>query len=159
MLTRVKMAGLKRFGSAAVLGLVGCLAAFSVSAAEPKAETGELAEAGKTAVSQCAETENMAPADLMKILTEERKFPEIHKDGSYVAIQDKKTLAMWTFTRDGQAAHPAVVCRVMLRDGDSITMDMVIKCDGPEKACAQLKYDFTMLNRRMQMELERKGGQ
>jgi hypothetical protein len=49
-----------------------------------------------------------------------------------------------------------VVCRRPVRDGDSITLDMVINCKGEAKACAQLDTDFRKLNARMAQEMKGK---
>ncbi|MEO1281147.1 MAG: hypothetical protein AAFV69_05365 [Pseudomonadota bacterium] len=134
-----------------------CTACFvmTVMPALGVAETPPVATASEGKVSPCAEASKMAPDALYKVLTDERKLPEVHKDASYIALQDKATFAMWTFTQESQAAHPAVVCRVPLKEGDTITLDMVVNCAGPEKACSQLEFDFKELNRRMQLEVEK----
>ncbi len=94
------------------------------------------------------------PTALFKQLTEVDKLPEVHRDASYIALQDKETWAMWTFTRDGMPAHPAVVCRRPVKNGEQITLEMVFGCKGEEKACAQLEQDFKELNARMQLDIE-----
>lgn len=94
------------------------------------------------------------PTALFKQLTEVDKLPEVHRDASYIALQDKETWAMWTFTREGLPAHPAVVCRRPVKNGDQITLEMVFGCKGEEKACAQLEQDFKELNARMQLDIE-----
>ncbi len=94
------------------------------------------------------------PTALFKQLTEVDKLPEVHRDASYIALQDKETWAMWTFTREGMPAHPAVVCRRPVKNGEQITLEMVFGCKGEEKACAQLEQDFKELNARMQLDIE-----
>lgn len=94
------------------------------------------------------------PTALFKQLTEVDKLPEVHRDASYVALQDKESWAMWTFTREGMPAHPAVVCRRPVKNGEQITLEMVFGCKGEEKACAQLEQDFKELNARMQLDIE-----
>jgi len=93
---------------------------------------------------------------LLEQLRDVEKLPEVHRDASYIAFQDKKTWAMWTFTREGLPAHPAVVCRRPVQDGQDITLEMVIGCAGEDKACTQLRQDFGELNARMQLEIENK---
>lgn len=96
------------------------------------------------------------PVALFKELTDVAKLTEVHRDASYIALQDKKTWAMWTFTREGQAAHPAVVCRRPVVNNKEITLEMVVGCKGEEKACAVLKQEFSELNARMQLEVNGK---
>ncbi|MEM1371228.1 MAG: hypothetical protein AAGG72_03250 [Pseudomonadota bacterium] len=101
----------------------------------------------------CTETETASPTALLNRLRDEQKLEEVHRDASYVALQDGKTFAVWTFTQADQPAHPAVVCRVPVRDGENITVKMVINCDGPKKACEQMEADFKALNQQMQLQV------
>ncbi|MEO1205759.1 MAG: hypothetical protein AAFV45_05450 [Pseudomonadota bacterium] len=160
-----------RTTAAMALACIGLMFAPSIAVAvspvkdEPAAEAAGTTTVDKTtsqstsSSSACAEASSMTPSELFKLLKDERKLEQVHKDASYIALQDKATFAMWTFTQDSQAAHPAVVCRVPLKEGDTITLDMVVNCEGPKKACDQLEYDFKELNRRMQMEVEKKARQ
>lgn len=105
--------------------------------------------------SPCARA-NTDPGTLQSELTSTGKLPEVFRDDQYVALQDKSTWAMWTFTLPSHPAHPAVVCRRPVREGESITLDMVVNCKGESKACAQLDQDFRALNARMAQEMKAK---
>lgn len=105
--------------------------------------------------SPCARA-NTDPEKLQSELSGTDKLPEVFRDDKYVALQDKSTWAMWTFTLPTHPAHPAVVCRRPVREGDSITLDMVVNCNGTPKACAQLDQDFRALNARMAQEMKAK---
>lgn len=96
------------------------------------------------------------PGELQKKFTEQDKLPEIHRDGSYVAYQDKKTSTVWTFTLPGIPAHPAVVCRRPKKDGDVITLDMDYVCLGVPGACDDLIKQFQHLNDQMSKAMNKK---
>lgn len=125
---------------AALLLLTGLGVSTGAAAAEP---------------SSC-ERANSDPVELQTAIAERDKLPEVFRDDNYVAFQDKETWAMWTFTLPTHPAHPAVVCRRPVREGDSITLDMVINCQGDEKSCAQLDQDFRALNAKMAREMNAK---
>lgn len=149
---------MKRSAAAVGASVVVSLGASGGSAAEgsaaDKAEAAAGAAVSQTGTSVCALTTKMGVKALFAELKDVKNLPVVHKDGLYVALQDKATFAMWTFTREGQSAHPAVVCRVPVRDGDNITLTMVINCEGAARACQSLKSDFQQLNQRMQLQIE-----
>lgn len=89
------------------------------------------------------------PEDLLKQLAEVEKLPVVHRDQYYVAYQDPKTTTMWTFTLPGIPAHPAVVCRQPVKDGDMMKLHMDVNCNGDERACDALVQDFRRLNSQM----------
>lgn len=101
------------------------------------------------------ERANADPGKLQSELTDSDKLPEVFRDNDYVALQDKATWAMWTFTLPTHPAHPAVVCRRPVTEGDTITLDMVINCQGEVNACRQLDLDFRALNARMADEMKK----
>ncbi|MDX2289689.1 MAG: hypothetical protein NW217_12810 [Hyphomicrobiaceae bacterium] len=104
----------------------------------------------------CGRAANADPAVLLPALRDGDKLPEVFRDKSYVALQDKATWAMWTFTVDGNPAHPAVICRIPLRQGAEITLDMVITCKGEQTACAKMEQEFKALNAMMEAEIRGK---
>lgn len=106
--------------------------------------------------SLCERASSAAPDKLQSELTGNEKLPEVFRDDNYVALQDKETWAMWTFTLPAHAAHPAVVCRRPVQEGETITLDMVINCQGEKTACNQLDVDFRALNARMAAEMNKK---
>lgn len=108
----------------------------------------------RSADSPCARA-NGDPVALLAELTEKDKLPEVFRDAAYVALQDKSTWAMWTFTLPGQRAHPAVVCRRPVQEGDVITLDMVVNCKGEANACVLLSQEFKALNAIMAQEMSK----
>lgn len=104
--------------------------------------------------SPCARA-NGDPVALLAELTGKDKLPEVFRDAAYVALQDKSTWAMWTFTLPGHRAHPAVVCRRPVQEGDVITLDMVFTCNGEPNACVGLSQEFKALNAIMAQEMNK----
>ena len=134
-MSNVRMPGLRLLAAAVVLAAGICSAAAQGS--------------------PCARANEADPVELLGELTEQDKLPEVFRDPAYVALQDKATWAMWTFTREGQPAHPAVVCRRPVQEGDVITLEMVVTCKGGESACVQLTQEFRALNAIMAMEMNK----
>ena len=90
-----------------------------------------------------------SPADMFEKLSKTEKLPEVHRDKYYVAYQDPKATTMWTFTLAGIPAHPAVVCRQPVKEGEMMRLHMDVNCDGDERACDELVKDFRRLNSEM----------
>ncbi len=88
------------------------------------------------------------PEKLLVEIRDKDKLEKIHEDAMYIAFQDKKTYATWTFTQETHSAHPAVVCRQPKTEGDTITLLMEINCKGAQYTCEQLERDFKLLNQR-----------
>ncbi|MEQ1718566.1 MAG: hypothetical protein ABL907_21710 [Hyphomicrobium sp.] len=81
---------------------------------------------------------------------------QVHKTTEFVAYSDseKSATVMYTFTVKGQAAHPAAVCRKIVKDGDAAVIKMDIVCDGGEEACTTLRNAFNVLTAQMQAEAD-----
>jgi hypothetical protein len=126
--------------------LAGVTAALAISAL--------LGPRGFASESPCARASG-DPVALLSELTEKDRLPEVFRDQAYVALQDKSTWAMWTFTLPGHRAHPAVVCRRPVQEGDVITLDMVITCNGEPDACVGLSQEFKALNAIMAQEMNK----
>ncbi len=103
----------------------------------------------------CARAANADPVALQSALRDGDKLAEVFRDNNYVALQDKTTWAMWTFTVDGNPAHPAVICRIPVRQGDAIALDMVISCRSAPSTCARMEQEFKALNATMAAEMQR----
>ena len=63
---------------------------------------------------------------------------------------------MYTFTTKGHPAHPAAVCRRMVKEGESLLVKMEVVCDGEKEACDKLRNDFNVMNAKMQAEVDNK---
>ena len=83
---------------------------------------------------------------------------QVFRDSTYIAFQDNATFAMWTFTVDGNPAHPSVVCRAPYQAGNEIRLDMVISCGGAADACQRMEQEFNALNAQMQAAMNQNQG-
>jgi hypothetical protein len=90
-----------------------------------------------------------APQAMFDRLTKAEKLAETFRDKSYVAISDRATGTVWTFTIAGHPAHPSVVCRRPVPVGDRLELEMNVSCNAPEAACQKLLREFQDLNQRM----------
>ena len=100
------------------------------------------------------------PAALEAEISKAPGFKEIHRGPEYVAYQEEATEAVFTFSLPAQGpAHPAAICRKPVKDGDSITLQMVIVCNGEIAACQSLESDFKLLNAQMEAAIRNEAGQ
>lgn len=91
------------------------------------------------------------PAALEAEISKTAGVKEIHRGPEYVAYQDEASEAVFTFTQAAVGpAHPAAVCRKPVRDGENLTLQMVIVCKGEIDACQRLESDFKLLNAQME---------
>ena len=81
---------------------------------------------------------------------------EVYKSDQFVAYSDddKASTVTYTFTLKSHAAHPAAVCRKLVKEGDALIVKMVVVCDGEAGACSNLNNDFNVLNAKMQAEVD-----
>src|SRR5438094_283919 len=104
-------------------------------------------------------TPSAAPAAVLARVSAANPPSAVTHTGQYLAIFDQASKIMWTFTADGHAAHPSVVCRRIVQEaGGSLSLLMNVHCVAAEAACLQLKRDFEALNARMIDELKKKQG-
>lgn len=96
--------------------------------------------------------------DLFARYSTAANLKEVHKSSEYVAYSDsdKAATVMYTFTVKGQAAHPAAVCRKLVKEGDAMTIKMDIVCNGNADACKKLANDFNVMTAQMQAEVDSK---
>ena len=87
------------------------------------------------------------PAALQEAISKAAGIKEIHRGPEYIAYQEDGTEAVFTFSLPAQGgAHPAAICRRPVKDGDNLTLQMVIVCKGETWACQALESDFKLLN-------------
>jgi hypothetical protein len=98
-----------------------------------------------------------APDTLYQRLTKTEKLAESFRDKAYVTINDAARGTLWTFTLAGHPAHPSVVCRQPVADGDKLRIDMDILCEASDNECERLTLAFEDLNRKMLKDAERQG--
>ena len=85
---------------------------------------------------------------------------EIFRGPEYIAFQDEASQAVFTFTQVAQGgAHPTAVCRKPVKEGDSITLQMVIICKGDTDSCQRLEGDFKLLNAKMEAAIRNEAAQ
>lgn len=101
-----------------------------------------------------------APDVLQAEISKAPGVKEIFRGAEYIAYQDEATQAVYTFTTAAQgAAHPAAVCRKPVRDGDNLTLQMLIVCKGAGEDCQRLESDFKLLNAKMEAAIRNEAGQ
>ncbi len=93
--------------------------------------------------------------DLFTRYSTQQGLKEVYKSVDYIAFSDdeKNSTQMYTFTVKGHPAHPAAVCRRIMKDGDQTTIKMVVICEGEKDACAKLQNDFNVMTAKMQLEV------
>ena len=98
-----------------------------------------------------------APDALYQRLTKTEKLAESFRDKAYATVNDAAKGTLWTFTVAGHPAHPSVVCRQPVEDGDKPRIEMSILCEASDEECERLARAFEDLNRRMLKDAERRG--
>ena len=96
--------------------------------------------------------------ELITRYTTQKGLKETYKSVDYLAYSDdeKNPTVVYTITVKGHAAHPSIVCRKQVKQGETLTLVMEIVCDGGEEACKKLRNDFNVLNAQMQAEVDNK---
>lgn len=94
--------------------------------------------------------------DLFQRYSTANGLKQVYTSDQYVAYSDdeKNGTVMYTFTVKGNPAHPAAVCRKLVKEGDQAVIKMVVVCDGDQDACANLQNDFNVLTAKMQAEVD-----
>ncbi len=103
----------------------------------------------------CGETVATADELFTRYSTKEG-LKQTYKSDQYIAFSDdeKNPTVMYTFTVKGHEAHPAAVCRKIIKDGDSAVIKMQVICDGEKDACTKLTNDFNVMTAKMQAEVD-----
>jgi hypothetical protein len=69
----------------------------------------------------------------------------VHNDAQFFAYADAQARVIWTFTKSGHPAAPAVVCRRPVQTGDRIDLQLQAHCGSPKDACDALIAAFQKL--------------
>ena len=144
--------------AALVVFAVTAPAAFAADAAAPATAAAPVAAAGPTiaaAEAFCGDPSGKANELLARYSTA-KGLKEVYKSDQFVAYSDddKASTVTYTFTLKTHAAHPAAVCRKLVKEGDALIVKMVVVCDGEAGACSNLNNDFNVLNAKMQAEVD-----
>ena len=96
--------------------------------------------------------------ELITRYSTQQGLKETYKSVDYVAYSDddKNPTVIYTFTTKGHAAHPAIVCRKQVKEGENLVLKMEIVCEGGKEACDKLRNDFNVINAQMQTEVDNK---
>jgi hypothetical protein len=70
-------------------------------------------------------------------------------DQKFLAYEALDRTHIWTFTRKGHAAHPAVVCRELKDGAAGLEVGMQFVCGGNPAPCAALYREVVALNEQM----------
>ena len=133
-------------------------AALAADAAAPATPAAPVAAAGPTiaaAEAFCGDPSGKAN-ELFARYSTAKGLKAVYKSDQFVAYSDddKTSTVTYTFTVKAHAAHPAAVCRKLVKDGDALIVKMVVVCDGEAGACSNLNNDFNVLNAKMQAEVD-----
>ena len=96
--------------------------------------------------------------ELIARYTTQKGLKETYKSVDYVAYSDdeKNPTVIYTFTTKGHAAHPSIVCRKQVKEGEFLVVKMEVVCDSTKEACDKLRNDFNVINAQAQTEVENK---
>ena len=81
---------------------------------------------------------------------------QLEEDGTATTYSQDKLARVWFFTEKKHRANPAVSCRNVTGEGESIHLEMEFVCNGARGACRTLKSDFETANERVRAAM--KGG-
>ena len=73
----------------------------------------------------------------------------------FLAYEQLDFTHIWTFTRLGHTAHPAVICRELKDGSTGLQVSMHFVCGGNRLACESLFGEFLDLNERMKANAKR----
>lgn len=105
----------------------------------------------------CGDAPDKAEALIQRYSTD-AKLQQVYSSSDYVAFGDDKAnpTVMYTFTTKGHIAHPAAVCRRVVKEGDNVVIKMHVVCDGEAEACGKLRNDFNVMTAKMQVEVNQR---
>jgi hypothetical protein len=83
------------------------------------------------------------------VLVEKGGVREAAGDQKFLAYESLDRTHIWTFTRLGHAAHPAVVCRELKEGAGGLEVNMQFVCGRNPAPCAALYREFVELNEQM----------
>ena len=80
---------------------------------------------------------------------------KLSTQSGWTVIEDRSTLSVWSFVPEGHPAHPAVIHRKVVQDGNNIFVQMNVLCEAPKAACDAVVTDFEKLNGKVRDSLSR----
>lgn len=79
---------------------------------------------------------------------------QVRDDASYVSFADRDDQIVWNFTKSGNPAHPAVVCRRIVRADETVSIETSSVCGGPQPACDRMMQDFRQLDEMLKQDMQ-----
>ena len=74
----------------------------------------------------------------------------------WLIINDSPEFTLWSFTPLGHEAHPAVIKRIIMQQGDGVFIEMSALCEAKKAPCDRLVDEFVKLNDTIRQNLQRK---
>jgi hypothetical protein len=84
---------------------------------------------------------------------------KLREQQGWIIASDKESegvSASWSFTPEGNPAHPAAVKRILYEKDRQIVMETKVLCEAKKDACDALVRDFEVLAKRIQDDLKRR---
>jgi hypothetical protein len=81
-------------------------------------------------------------------------IPVAEDNPQYIAYSDQKTLTIWTFTKPGNKAHPAAVCRQITQTPGGVNIAMQVMCGAEKEPCDAMVEEFKALNEKMKQGIK-----
>lgn len=150
---------------AAVIAVAAAASAFAEESIVAPAPTPPPAAGPTKAAAEAFCGDTVAAAkELIARYSGDAKFKQVYKSDQFLAYADdeKNPTIMFTLTTDRQPAHPAAVCRRVVKEGEAVTIKMNIVCDGAGEECKKLTNEFNVMTAQMQLQVDAKiksGGQ
>lgn len=96
--------------------------------------------------------------DLIARYSADAALKQVYKSALFLAYadNDKDPTVMYTLTTDGHPAHPAAVCRRIVKEGDAAIIKMNIVCEGKDDECKKLTNEFNVMTAQMQAQVDAK---
>jgi hypothetical protein len=84
---------------------------------------------------------------------------KLREQQGWIIVADKESefvSATWSFTPEGNPAHPAAVKRTLYEKNGQIMMETNVLCQAKKEPCDALVRDFEVLGNRIREELNRR---
>lgn len=93
----------------------------------------------------CGRESNSLPALMVDLMRLAEGLPH-HEDTQFLALSDRQAGVMFTFTKPGHPAHPAVVCRRPQQNtAGGFSIQIESRCGAEKSACDALVESFRRL--------------
>jgi hypothetical protein len=87
-------------------------------------------------------------------IQKESDIEQVRDDALYVSLADRNDQIVWNFTKPANPAHPAVVCRRIVRADETVSIETSSVCGGPQPACDRMMRDFRQLDEMLKQNMQ-----